>query len=788
VLSDHRLIEAIEARIEQIPSNVVIQAEAGLRGARYADEIEVAAFYLVSEGLANALKHAHATTAKVAVRRRDGRLIVEVSDDGIGFDTSLAPGSGIRNLGDRVEAVGGKLRIDSRSGAGTRLVAELPAKDRELAQHDGEADALRRPAATIQSPLASTTSVTERRPCTPSLSPRPTERDGLGPEPCPAADGSGRKLLGPPDTRVVARLVPFIGNEVEHLLHWSAWEADPWATAGVIIAGPAGRRCTLPPMAGIHERYERLLETGLVLAGERSLPVALQRIVELAAEVTGARYGALGVLGRDGVITEFLTIGVTDAERSAIGHIPHGRGIIGVLIHDARPLRLHDIAEDPRSVGLPPNHPPMRTFLGVPVMARGRVYGNLYLTEKEGGQDFDADDERALVLLAAQAGVAIENAQLYEETNDRAQRLEAIREITTAILAGTNSGELLGLVVGHARQLVDADLATLALPAGTDLLVVEAADGLLADELRGTTFPASGSVTGEVIRTGKAMVLADAGSDDRTAQPIVAAGLGPAAFIPLAVRGNTLGSLTVANARGGPSLCEADVQLVETFAEQAAVAFEYSRLQGQLHRLAVLEDRERIAKELHDGAIQALFAVGMGLQGSAMLAGSEDLRSRIQNAVEELDRVIRDLRNYIFGLRPGILADRQLDQALQGLVEEFSQRSGVVAIAEIDPATAAELSGRAADVVQMAREALSNVSRHAQAATCRVSLFRDEDGAVLEVDDDGRGFDLATVTGAGQGLRNLRERAEGLGGRAEIHSAVGEGTRVSVTIPATGHR
>jgi len=178
----------------------------------------------------------------------------------------------------------------------------------------------------------------------------------------------------------------------------------------------------------------------------------------------------------------------------------------------------------------------------------------------------------------------------------------------------------------------------------------------------------------------------------------------------------------------------------------------------------------------------------MGLQGSAMLAGSEDLRSRIQNAVEELDRVIRDLRNYIFGLRPGILADRQLDQALQGLVEEFSQRSGVVAIAEIDPATAAELSGRAADVVQMAREALSNVSRHAQAATCRVSLFRDEDGAVLEVDDDGRGFDLATVTGAGQGLRNLRERAEGLGGRAEIHSAVGEGTRVSVTIPATGHR
>jgi two-component system, NarL family, sensor kinase len=175
--------------------------------------------------------------------------------------------------------------------------------------------------------------------------------------------------------------------------------------------------------------------------------------------------------------------------------------------------------------------------------------------------------------------------------------------------------------------------------------------------------------------------------------------------------------------------------------------------------------------------------VGMGLQGSALLAGNDDLRARIQHAVEELDRVIRDLRNYIFGLRPGILADRQLDQALQGLVEEFQQRTGVVAVAEIDPAVAAELAGRAGEVVQLAREALSNVSRHAQAATCRVSLYRDADGGILEIDDDGHGFDPAQTTGAGQGLRNLRERATALGGRTEIHSALGEGTRVRVTIP-----
>jgi signal transduction histidine kinase len=519
-------------------------------------------------------------------------------------------------------------------------------------------------------------------------------------------------------------------------------------------------------MPGTQERYERLLEAGLALSSELSLPAILQRIVELAAGVTGARYGALGVLGREGRITEFITTGCTDEERAAIGHIPVGRGVLGVLIDDAVPLRLRDIAEDPRSVGFPPNHPTMRSFLGAPVTARGQVFGNIYLAEKQGAAEFDAEDERALVLLAAQAGVAIQNARLYEEAEARAKRLEALRAITVAILAGTDPGEPLALVARHARELVGADVATIAIPATDRELVVEASDGLGADRLRGAVFPVEGSVSGEVIRTGKAVVLADAAADPRVSQPVVGGGIGPAAFVPLAVRGRTFGTLMVGVAA----------------AEQAAVALEYARLQRELQRLAVLEDRERIAKELHDGAIQALFAVGMGLQGSAMLAGDDELRRRIENAVEELDRVIRDLRNYIFGLRPGILADRQLDQALQRLVEELQQRGGVVAVAEIDPAAAAELAGKAGDLVQLAREALSNVGRHAGAATCRVSLYRTGDGAVLEVDDDGRGFDPAQP-GSGYGLRNLRERATALGGRAEITSAPGEGTRVRVTIP-----
>jgi signal transduction histidine kinase len=536
-------------------------------------------------------------------------------------------------------------------------------------------------------------------------------------------------------------------------------------------------------MTDQRDRNERLLEAGLALSSELSLPVILQRIVELAANLTGARYGALGVLGPDGTITEFITTGVTEAERAAIGHIPVGRGILGVLIDDATPLRLREIAEDPRSVGFPPNHPPMRSFLGAPVAARGRVFGNLYLTEKQNAEAFTGQDQRALVMLAGQAGVAIENARLYEEAHERARRLEAVREIATAILAGTNPDQVLGLVAHHARELVGADLATLAVPAGPGELVVGAADGVHAGELAGTMFPIEGSVSGEVIRTGKTVVLADATGDRRVWQPALrAGGIGPALFAPLPVRGSVLGTLLVANAAGGRPFGAGDIQLTETFAQQAAVAVEHARLQHELDRLAVLEDRERIAKELHDGVIQALFAVGLGLQGSAALARDPDLQRRIGGAVEELDRVIGDLRNYIFGLRPGILADRQLDQALRRLGEELEQKTGVVTVVEVDPTAAAALAETAAEVVQLAREALSNVSRHAQATTCRVSLYRDGAAVVLEVDDDGRGFDPARTPPSGQGLRNLGARAEALGGDVEIDSRSGEGTRVRVQL------
>jgi signal transduction histidine kinase len=537
---------------------------------------------------------------------------------------------------------------------------------------------------------------------------------------------------------------------------------------------------------GERDRRDLLLEAGLALSSERSLPAILQRIVELATRLTGARYGALGVLGTDGGISRFVYTGITASQRQAIGHLPVGKGVLGALIEDARPLRLRDLRSDPRSVGFPPNHPPMRSFLGAPVMARGQVFGNLYLTEKRGAAGFDAADEQALVILAAQAGVAVENAHLYEELEARVQRLDALQAISTAIVGGDDTDEVTGLVARHARALLDADLASVAVPTGDrEHLRVRTADGVHGGEMLGEAFPAAGSVSGEVIATGRVVVLPDAAVDERVAQPIVRSGLfGPALFVPLAARGEPFGTLLLARRRGGRRFQQAEVRLAEVFAGQAAVVVEQGRLQRQVHRLQLLEDRERIARELHDGTVQALFTVGLGLQGTASLVGQEEVAGRIHAAVEELDRVIRDLRGYIFGLEPGVLADRRLGQALEEMAVEFQHRTGVVAVAEIDPDAAAALAGDAADVVQLVREALSNVSRHAGAATCRVSLSAEQDGAVwLEVDDDGRGFDVEAARGAGRGLGNLRARAARLGGLAEIASVPGEGTTVRVAIP-----
>ena len=308
--------------------------------------------------------------------------------------------------------------------------------------------------------------------------------------------------------------------------------------------------------------------------------------------------------------------------------------------------------------------------------------------------------------------------------------------------------------------------------------MVAVAVGARASELQGQPVPAESSISGEVMLTGQPLVLEDVGADARAHQPIVQLGHhGPALFVPLRVRGRATGTLMVANLKGGRRFDKQTLLLVETFADQASVAIEYGRAQADLRRLGLMDERERIAKELHDGIIQSLFAVGMGLQSTALSAVAPETAARIESAVGELDRVISDLRNYIFGLRPGILADRLLDDALRELGNEIQGRSHIRVEVEVDAKLAAAVSSRSHEIVQLTREALSNVVRHAQARRALVRLTRTRSNAQLRIEDDGVGFDV-TSDSAGNGLRNMRERAAAMGGRLEVTSGAGKGTKL----------
>lgn len=532
-------------------------------------------------------------------------------------------------------------------------------------------------------------------------------------------------------------------------------------------------------------RAERLVEAGMILSSELSLAALLQRLVEVAVQLTGARYGAIGVINQDGTgLDDFITTGISDEERAAIGHLPEGHGILGLLIRDARSLRLGEIGADPRSYGFPQHHPPMHSFLGAPVRARGRVFGNIYLTEKQGSGDFTEEDEESLNVLATQAGVAIENARLLDESMRRARSLEAISEINAAILQGEAADDVLRRVVVSARQLIDGDGATAILPSPPDGLRVAVADGAFASDLEGMVMPVDGSASGLVIRTGEPMMVSNAQSDMRMYHHATStAHTGPTIVVPLPGQGARIGALAVSRLAGGRLFEARDLILLQTFAAQAAIAIEYAWAQRVLEQLTLLGDRERIARELHDGVIQALFAVGLGLQGTAALLRDQVVEARLQQAIGEIDRVIGDLRNYIFGLRPGVAGASGLTDALSQLGHEFEERTGIPVAIDVDQSLEQPLSGVATHVVQMARESLSNVARHAEAATCRVSLRRSDARAVLEVDDDGVGFDVLGPAPAGLGLQNLRARAESLGGRLVVTSPAGEGTTVQVSLP-----
>jgi PAS domain S-box-containing protein len=379
-------------------------------------------------------------------------------------------------------------------------------------------------------------------------------------------------------------------------------------------------------------------------------------------------------------------------------------------------------------------------------------------------------------------------AKVIRDMSERRQasaRLEAVNEVSRAILQNQGIDEVLQIVASRGRDLVAASVAVVVVPAeeaGT--LVIRVADGERAEALVGSTLPAHGSLAGEVLRHREPRMTLNATQDHRANQAAAeASGLGPSLLVPLATEERAFGALAVSNRLGSPAFTEDDLRSLEIFAQQASVALEHGRIRSALQRLAIVEDRERIARELHDGIVQSLFAVGLGLLSAEPLATREPVRERIHEAVDSIDRVIADLRRYIFGLKPQMVGMETLGHAIETLAHEFQARTGTVTVVDVDSRLAPLTGENLSEVIQVAREALSNVARHAHATTCRVSLAFVAPDGVLEIDDDGRGFDLEAVPGHGYGLSNLRERAATLGGALGIESQPGQGTTLRLRFP-----
>lgn len=527
----------------------------------------------------------------------------------------------------------------------------------------------------------------------------------------------------------------------------------------------------------------------LLVGSELDLETVLQRIVEAAVDLVGARYGALGVLNESGTgLAQFITVGADETTKAAIGPLPKGLGLLGELITDARPLRLPDLSEHPGRHGFPPNHPPMTSFLGVPIRLRQAIFGNLYLTDKTAGEVFTDIDEELVLGLAAAAGVAIENARLFAVIRRREMALSAMHQLANALLAGAEPLESLRLVACHARELVNADLATVSLPAeASDELVLEVAEGHEADDLRGERFPRRGSVSGEVFSSGRTVVLDDASKDYRVAQPQVRAGdIGPAVFVPLVGDGSPFGILALFRHVGAPRFDPEDLELISSFAAQASLALEHDRGRQRLQRIQILEDQERIARDLHDTVIQRLFAVGLSVQAAIQRLEDRPMQERLAGVVDDLDLTIRHIRTVIFGVES---ARSVRDLGVRGRVLELTRELApvlgfqprVVFTGAVDTNVPTSIAD---ELLACLREALSNIARHAQATGAAVDVKATSRAVRLQVSDNGAGLAPGRAESAdGYGLRNMAARAERLGGRFTLREASGGGTVVDWQVP-----
>jgi signal transduction histidine kinase len=508
-----------------------------------------------------------------------------------------------------------------------------------------------------------------------------------------------------------------------------------------------------------------------------SLPVVLRRIAEAARELAGARYAALGVLAPEGGLAEFVHVGMGDEPATRIGHLPEGKGLLGALIEDPQPIRLARIADDPRSCGFPPDHPPMTSFLGVPIRVRDEVFGNLYLAESLRGQ-FTPDDEELIKALAATAATVIDNARLYEAARDRGEWLQASATIARRLLStDLDETESLRLIAEHSRDIARADLVTVALPDDDGNLRIDVAVGAAAAGITGLRAPLEASLAGRVFRTGTPLRMA--APDERAAVPD---GLeaGPVLTVPLVGSHTVHGVLSVMRLRGRSAFTAEDLEMATGFANQASVALELARARADQQRAALLDERERIAADLHDHVIQRLFASGLSLQALAATLGPGRATDRVLATVADLDATISQIRTAIFALQQSPqAAPRGLRARLLEVATEVTPALGFEPAVRFDGLIDTLPAAVGDDLLAVLRETLTNAARHAHATAVDVELTAGDGRLILDVRDDGGGIGETTRR---SGLANLRHRAEHHGGTLAVESGSG-GTRVTWSVP-----
>jgi signal transduction histidine kinase len=534
------------------------------------------------------------------------------------------------------------------------------------------------------------------------------------------------------------------------------------------------------------DRLRRLVDVGISLSSELGLEALLRRLIETAVELTQASYGALGVVDSLGTgLEQFITVGIDPDTQAAIGELPRGRGVLGVLIRDREPLRLRELGQDPRSVGFPPGHPPMRSFLGVPITLRGKAFGNLYLTEKAEGEEFTDEDEETVRLLAGQAAVAIENARLFEAARQWSQQLESLNEVSEALVSETDVSKLFDLAAARLRKLIDARAVLIQTPTVDGRsLVVQAASGQNAEALVGLRVDSQHSKAGRSLarrRAERVDSLIDDPEVDQTAPRLIDAT--SALYVPLTVHGRSVGIVAVYDKAGADHrFSDADMRVAQAFANRAAIAVELSERVGRAAVGRLLEgqelERKRLARELHDETGQALASIKLGLKMLEEQVGAEPLELIRELVSTALDNV----RRLTVELRPPALDDFGLGPALERLTSIIAERSKIVI--DLSVGSGLELTPEYETALyRIVQESLTNIVKHAEASLVSILVTGSGEAVRAVVEDDGKGFDPAAVREGALGLVGMRERVSLLNGWFELESAPGHGTTLVVELP-----